>query len=189
MQRNLLFALLTGLLAIHAAACTSLDTHVEITGSLHYGSCGDILPWEPTFATWTDTGGADGMLRIQSLPGPVSAADDTIAFIINNPEELYDTLGQAIEVGDRYRGGAPASGSIAFPVRCPEEKSLAVQLHGDLVFQELSPNTRGRVIGYFEGTAIDGRTSDELSDHLRIDFDFPRRFQAPWQTFPTDQLK
>lgn len=171
------------------AGCTPLHTTVEVTGSLTYGSCGEVLPWSPPFATWTATGDADGMLRIQSLAGPASAADDVITFVINEPEALHGTIGQPVDVGDRYRAGARASGSVTFPIRCPEEKTLAVQLHGDLIFDELSPKTSGRIAGSFDGIAIDARSGDVLSPDLQIHFDFPRRFQTPWQTFPTDRIR
>lgn len=171
------------------SACTTLHTDVEVSGSLIYGECGEVLPWNPPFATWTDTQGADGMLRIQSAPGPASSADDVLSFIITDPIALYDTTGQAIEVGDRYHAGTRASGSIAFPVRCPNDKTLAVQLHGDLIFEELAKKTGGRIVGHFDGQAIDGRTGAILSDDLMIHFDFPRRFQTPWQTFPSDRIK
>src|SRR5690554_818031 len=171
------------------SGCNPLHTTVEITGSLVYGSCGEVLPWNPPFATWTDTGGADGMLRIQSFAGPASSADDVVTFIIDDPEALHGTLGQPIEVGDRYHAGTRASGSITLPVRCPEEKALAVQLHGDLIFDELSPKTSGRVVGHFDGVAIDARSGDTIGSSVLIHFDFPRRYQTPWQTFPTDRIK
>lgn len=170
------------------AGCNPLHTTVEVTGSLVYGSCGEVLPWSPPFATWTDTGNADGMLRIQSFAGPASSADDVITFIIEDPQALHGTLGQPVEVGDRYYAGTRASGSITLPVRCPDDKTLAVQLHGDLIFDELSPKTSGRIVGHFDGVAIDARSGNTLSPSLQIQFDFPRRFQTPWQTFPTDRL-
>lgn len=170
-----------------ALGCNPLHTTVDVTGSLTYGACGEVLPWSPDFATWTDTGEADGMLRIQSKPGPASSADDSIVFIINDAQNLPNDIGTDIEVGDRRYAGARASGSMAFPVRCPQEKYFAPQLLGTLTFTTFARKSGKRMDGYFEGVVVNARTGEEIGTNVRIDFSFPRRFQTPWQTFPTDR--
>lgn len=174
-------------LASSVLGCNPLHTNVEVTGSLTYGSCGEVLPWHPTFATWTDTGEADAMFRIQSLPGPASSADDAIVFIIDDAPTLPAAEGTPIEVGDRRYAGARASGFMTFPNRCPNDKTLSAQLLGTLTFTEFAQKTGKRMDGYFEGVVVNARTGDPIGSDIRIDFSFPRRFQTPWQTFPTDR--
>lgn len=171
--------------ALTSTACTELATNIQITGSLVAGDCGEILPWEPPFATWTDTGGADAMFRIQSLPGPSSSAEDTVVFIIDQKQELKNELSTPIEVGDREFAGTRASGHITLPVRCPEIKDFPIQLFGELVFDEVAEKHGQRFVGYFEGEAVNPRTQEVVGANVRIDFDFPHRFQTPWQTYPT----
>lgn len=168
-----------------STGCTELNTEIEITGSLVAGECGEILPWSPPFATWTDTGEADAMLRIQSLPGPSSSAEDTIVFIINDKAALADAVETPIVVGDREYGGAQASGHVTLPVRCPDQKSLAIQLFGELQFEDVSGKHGQRIVGAFIGQALNPRDEEVLGESVTIRFDFPHRFQTPWQSYPT----
>lgn len=181
------YASLVALVVCAAAfsGCTELNTTVTLDGSLVAGECGELLPWSLPFATWTDTGEADAVLRLQSVPGSSSSAKDTIVFVIDQKASLYDALGVPIEVGDREFAGAQASGFITLPVRCPQQKSLSIQLFGDLTFETLPQKSGKPIVGHFVGEAIDTRNQEILSTDLTIQFDFPRKFQTPWQTYPT----
>lgn len=178
LQRLLLCGALVGALA--TAGCGSGDMHAEVTGSLIYGSCGEVLPWSPRDAVWLKTGEAGGLLRFQSTLGAAAPPDDTLTFVIDDHQSLADTLGQAIDVGDRFHTDVRASGSATFLERCPDERTLAVQLHGTLNFEAFNPSPGGRIAGHFDGTALDARTGESLSDGLRVDFDFEPRERVPW---------
>ena len=166
--------------ALGLAGCGTGDMHAEVTGSLIYGECGEVLPWSPRYAIWRKNGEAGGLLRFQSALGAAESAEDTLTFVIDDHQSIPDTLGQPIEVGDRHYTDARASGSATFRHLCPGERTLAVQLHGTLTFEVFDPSSRGRIAGRFDGTAIDGRSGETIGSGLAVDFDFEPRERPPW---------
>lgn len=174
----LLSSLLGSLLA--TAGCNTGEMHAEVTGSLVYGECGEVLPWHPRRAIWTKTGEAGALLRFQTTLGAARDTDDTLTFVIDDHQRLADELGQPIEVGDRHYTDARASGSITLRDRCPDETTLAVQLHGTLVFEAFDVSQGGRIAGHFDGTAVDGRTGESISSGLAVVFDFEHHERPPW---------
>lgn len=176
------------LIAVLIAACTTAGcnephTDVQLTGSLIYGECGEVLPWEPAFASWVELEATDAVMRFQSGSNNITAENDTLLFVIDDARALFDDLSTPIAVGDREYDGAGASANFTLPKKCPNELYLSVYLHGTLTFEALSPKRHGPIRGTFVGEARDQRNDEIVGSALQLHFDFERSSRTPWQVF------
>lgn len=169
--------------AAMAAGCNNPHTDVQLTGSLIYGDCGEVLPWKPAFASWAEIDATDAVMRFQSGKNNMSAVNDALLFVIDDALSLFQGPNTTIEVGDREYDGARASANLTLPLTCPDDASLSVFLHGTLTFDELSPKRNGPVRGTFIGEARDQRTQEVLGSSVQLHFDFERSTRTPWQVF------
>lgn len=172
------FSLFVGLVG-----CNEPLTDVELTGSITYGDCGEILPWSPRFASWAETNATDAIMRFQTYSNNAHVKNNTLLFVINDAAALMEDPSTPIEVGDREYDDARASANLAFWRACEDEYELSVFLHGTLQFDELSGEKNGLIQGSFTGEARDQRTGDVLGDNVTLTFSFERSQKTPWQVF------
>jgi len=165
------------------SACQEPHTDVQLTGSLVYGSCGEILPWSANFASWAETSATDAVMRFQTYSNNAHVTNNTLLFVIDDALALMADPTTPIEVGDREYDGARASANLAFWSTCPDDYSLSVYLHGTLQFQEISGKEKGPIRGSFQGEARDQRTGEVLGSDVQHTFDFERSERTPWQPY------
>lgn len=182
-MRTALLLILVSLTAALSAGCNTPRTDVQLTGSLVYGDCGEVLPWEPRFASWAEIEATDAVMRFQSSSNNLTVENDALLFVINDAFSLFQDPTVAIEVGDREYDDARASANLTLPVTCPDDTTLSVYLHGTLTFEELSPKRNGPIRGTFLGEARDQRTQEVLGSSVQLHFDFERSARTPWQVF------
>lgn len=169
--------------AMFGVACSEPHTDVQFTGSLTYGTCGEVLPWTPGFAMWTETNATDAVMRFEHHSIDSLSPNDTLTFVINDAISLLESPTTPITVGDREYTDARASANFALSVQCPDDISLSVYLHGTLVFEALSSAKNGPIRGTFTGDAHDQRTDEVIGTGLELYFDFERSTRTPWQPF------
>ncbi len=177
---------LTVLLCVSAAlsGCRKNDTEVRLEGTLRWGDCdSNLLPYDYTFATWSDILDDVGVLRFQDEDGAATAFRDYLVFTVTGRRELKNRVGEALEVGPPG-SGAPVEGSLQFPVSCPEELDLLGVLIGTIVFDEFHGEQETRIAGSFEAQVVDGRDMNEvIGEDLTGSFSFVRRRNPPYQSF------
>lgn len=177
----LIASLLIGILG--CSGCQEPYTDVQLTGSLPYGECGEILPWSARFASWAETNATDAVMRFQTHSNNAHVKNDTLLFVIKDAKSLMDDPTTPIDVGDREYADAGASANLAFWASCPDEYALSVYLHGTLQFDELSRDKDGPIRGTFTGEARDQRTGEVLGAGVQLSFDFERSERTPWQAY------
>lgn len=154
-----------------------------MTGSLTYGSCGEVLPWSPRFASWAETEASDAVMRFQTYSNNAQVKNNILLFVIDDVADLMENPNVAIDVGDREYDDARASANLALWHRCEDDYELSVYLHGTLQFDELSPKKNGRIEGNFSGEARDQRTGDVIGNNVQLYFSFERSQHTPAQPF------
>ena len=167
-------------LAASSLLCGCADTDVDVTvdGALDWGSCTDLLPWRPTFATARDSD-SGLVLRFQSGQGPADAFVDALLLTI-----VDDAVAGGVYEVTPLSPDAAAHGALTFTAGCPDERALSGVLVGTLTLTEWSGRFDTRVEGVFEGSVVDGRDFGVVrSSDLVVTFSFPYLRSRPWQTF------
>lgn len=182
MRTWLRFTLYVGCAAL-LLACGDPPGDASVTGSIQYGNCGEVLPWEPVQQIWSEQLSDDAVIRFHSRLDTTRVANDSLVFVIDDRQALFDNPTVPIDVGDREYERTRASANLTLAAMCPDDRGLSVYLHGVLQLTELSREEDGPVRGYFEGRAVDQRTGATIGEHVRLDFDFNRDKKAWRQSF------